>query len=189
MAAAAPVAAPVTAAEPEPAPEPDPPPPSAKPAPPPEPAPPEPTALEKQLALARAALAEERWAEATTAARAAQRLEPRNADAEAILKAARVEPQNKRLFDELMKAAEEGDPDKTTRRWRRIPEDSLYHPRAKAAYEQVKKDYLHVKRAEATALAETRMCARIAPIEKQVKGFFPESAEEIAAIGRKCAAQ
>jgi hypothetical protein len=45
---------------------------------------------------------------------------------------------------------------------------------------------MHVKMAEAKALAETKTCARIPPIQKQVAEVFPESVADIEAIAKSC---
>src|SRR5207237_5352201 len=126
-----------------------------KPQPPPKP--PEPTPAEKLAEEGRKALAEERWADATTAAKALQKLEPKNAAVPELLKAAKGEPANKKLYDDFMKDVADRDPEVSSKKYKKIPETSQYHDKAKRQFEQLKVDFLHVKKAEAKALAETRM--------------------------------
>jgi serine/threonine protein kinase len=167
--------------------EPPPPPPVAPPLPKYEPPPPKPESeLEKQVKGARAALLDGRAADAQAAYRAAQKLEPKNPEVLLLGKQLRSEPANKRLHDELVKAAGQHDVAAASRRLARIPPDSLFYAPAQRAFEKLKRDFLHVKIAEAKALADTHACARIAPVEKQVAALFPESAAEIAAIARTC---
>jgi eukaryotic-like serine/threonine-protein kinase len=163
-------------------------PPQAPPRPPPMPSyvPPPETELDKQLAAGRAALEEGRFQDAAAALKAARKLEARSPAVETLARQVKVGPQHRRLFDDFMKAADERDPAKARKRLARIPEDSLYRERAVKAFAQVKKDFLHVKLAEARALAETHTCARIPAVEKQVAALFPDSAAEIAAIGQTC---
>ncbi len=97
--------------------------------------------------------------------------------------------QNKPLYDDFEKALKDGDDvdvAKAVRRYHRIPEDSAFAKKARPDYEKLRGDYLHVKSAEAKALADTGKCAKIDPIAKDVGTLFPESAGEISAIQKSC---
>jgi serine/threonine protein kinase len=172
-----------------------PPPPVEEPEPPPEPVrapplpsyqPPPETEYQKRIKAARAAAEEGRFPEAKAALEAAKQAEPQNPEVDKLLAQLKREPANKKLFDDFMKAADEKDPVKAQKKLARIPQESLFAARAQKIMAQVKKDYLHVKMAEAKALAETRTCAKIPPIEKQVAAVFPDAAADVTKLREAC---
>ena len=162
---------------------------AAVPTPEPPPAPPPPrrlTAKEQAIEDAKQALLDERWGDAITLAQKAQEYEPDNKTAAILIKQAKSEPANKKLFDDYMKSVADKNPKKAAPKLKKIPAESLYAKRAKEAWEQLRKDFLHVKTAEAQALADTKACKKIPPIEKEVADLFPESVNDIQAITKSC---
>jgi serine/threonine protein kinase len=149
--------------------------------------PPPETPLATQLKGAHAALAEGRFDDARKAVEVAQGLEPKHPEVVKLTALVKTEPKHRRAFDDFMTSAKDKDPVKAQRKLARLPAESFYAPRAAKVMAQIKKDYLHVKLAEARALAETKTCAKLPPIEKQVGAVFPDAAEEFAALTRACA--
>jgi len=179
---AAPVAE-APAPAPEPTPEPAPARPPARPQPPP---PPPESEVDKLVREGKLAVQEARFPDAAAALKAAKKLEPKNPAVVELATAVSKEPANKKALDEFMKAAAEKDAAKAVRRYTRIPLTSVFRPQAERTMKQVEVDFMHVKMAEAKALADVHMCAKLPPIEKQVAAVFPESAAKIKAVADKC---
>jgi ribosomal protein S21 len=159
-----------------------PPPPAPDAAPPPRPA----SDLDVRLAEARGALDEERWADASAAARIAQKLDPKNEEAARILKVAKAEPANKGLYDDFHKAVDAGDVETALRRFKRVPAGSLYQKKAAAEVAKMREVFLKAKEAEARTLSEGKMCKRIEPIQKDVAKLFPDDQGRIKTIADAC---
>ncbi len=159
-----------------------PPPPAPDAAPPAKPA----SDVDVRLGEARRALDEERWADATAAARIAQKLEPKNEEAARILKVAKAEPANKAAYDDFRKAVDAGDVETAIRRFKRVPAGSIYQKKATADMDRMRETFVKAKEAEARTLSEGKMCKRIEPIQKDVAKLFPEAQDRIKTIADAC---
>lgn len=148
--------------------------------------PPEEKPLEKASKIARAHIEEGRFPEAQEALKAALAIDPNDPEVARMARSLKNEPANKKLFDDFMKSADEKDPVKAQKKLAKIPADSVFADKGKTIMAQVKKDFLHVKLAEAKALHETKTCGKLPRLEKEVASVFPDSTEEFASLTRTC---
>jgi eukaryotic-like serine/threonine-protein kinase len=158
----------------------------AGPPPQPDAGPPPLTEADKLVIEGQQALGEERWMDATVAAKQALAFDPAHEGAKKLANAAKTEPTNKKVYDDFLRHVRENNVQKIAKDYGKLPETSLFRVKAQAVYERIRDGWVLAHEEEARALAAQKKCSKLAPIQKKVAAVFPESEPKLAEIAKGC---
>jgi pSer/pThr/pTyr-binding forkhead associated (FHA) protein len=136
----------------------------------------------KHLTDARAAMNANEWAKASNAALAALKLEPGNADAQALADQAKREMQNATIHAKFLEALQRKQYEQAVARFEQIPTESVYKNKARDQYDQFHEQYVADKKREGAALARAHKCKELRRLAAEAGKVFSDAAEAVSAI-------
>jgi pSer/pThr/pTyr-binding forkhead associated (FHA) protein len=145
----------------------------------------------QKLAAAQKAITSQDWSAALSAADAAFKKDPQNAEAKRLVEQARREAEAQTAFEALTKALAQPtrDVDAASEAYSQIPEDSVYRDKARAKLEPALGKWFDVQRAAAARQAEAGKCDKLGPLKDKVGQLLPERVAEIEKLETRCTAQ
>lgn len=150
------------------------------PANPPNPPNPPPTdVVGKQLAEARAAIASTDWAAAASAAEAALKADPGNAEARALANQAKDELGNAIAYNQFTTAAKGKRYDDAIAAFERIPSQSVYKNKARDGLDRLHNQYVSDVKSKAQSLARAHKCRDLERLANEAAKVFSDAAAAV----------
>ena len=133
--------------------------------------------FDEHIERAEKAIAAERWNDALQAVGAASELGLRDREYDARMSALRRRAQselaNQLTFERFRTAVAARDMATTVKYYRRLPENSVYLPKATPAYRKVATTWLEERRFAGRKLLKRRKCSRLDQLIEEVEHLFP----------------
>jgi hypothetical protein len=150
---------------------------------------PENTELLKALDAARAAIKDEEWDDVQKHVDKALAIDGENAAAKQLSQQARDEAENKKHYDELVKASKQkkyASYGVVVSEFDQVKHDSAYRERAREAHDKVKADYQRTTTTQANKLARAKQCDELRQLAVDAGKLWEDVGASIEAIAERC---
>jgi hypothetical protein len=139
-----------------------------------------------KLELARAAIQDERWADAQEAAAAALAIDPSNQAAKDLDTQARTELKNQLQHGRFTEVVRKREYDAVAEQFNKIDRESVYRVKAQGEHDRMREEYIGKVRAEADKLAGAGRCRDLPALERRARRAWAEAGEAVNEYTDQC---
>jgi len=136
----------------------------------------------KALDEARAAIADEKWAAALSAAKKALELDPNDETAKQLAEQAKRELANELQFRDFSTAVKQKDIAQVATLFDKLDEDSVYKEKAREAHDKMKADYTAQMQQRAAQLAKQNKCKDLQKLAEQAGRVWADAGDAVSAV-------
>jgi hypothetical protein len=135
----------------------------------------------KLIETARAAVNDEKWNDALTAAKAALEADPDNGNAQALVDQAQSELGNEQVYKQFARAVQSRDSTRVADLYKRLDPESVYRVKTQADHDRIKADYIKEQQRTAKRLADRGRCKEQERLATDVGKVWYEAARAVQA--------